>query len=149
MPNASLPRRSRADPNLPTRHLAYEYNGMRLHNSTSPTSALEYQPSRPVKGAFARTYGSYETGGKIAAVGAAARRLEINTTIRDRPHHQRLGDVTNGTFAGFEPLVVMDVWHAYLLDFKPPSAASTSSFFANIDWQAVPRFQRAKPVAGH
>ena len=44
-----------------------------------------------------------------------------------------------GNIAGFEPVLVMDVWeHAYLLDYKPAERASyIEAFFANIAWKAV------------
>jgi superoxide dismutase, Fe-Mn family len=41
--------------------------------------------------------------------------------------------------AGFNPLLVMDVWeHAYLLDYKPAERPKyIEAFFSNIDWYAV------------
>jgi len=45
----------------------------------------------------------------------------------------------NGNVAGFEPVLVIDVWeHALLLDCQPVQRAKYSeTFFANIGWQAV------------
>ena len=44
-----------------------------------------------------------------------------------------------GHVAGFEPLLVMDVWeHAFLLDYKPAERPKyIEAFFANIDWKVV------------
>jgi Fe-Mn family superoxide dismutase len=41
--------------------------------------------------------------------------------------------------AGFNPVLVMDVWeHAYLLDYKPADRPKyIEAFFANVDWRAV------------
>ena len=44
-----------------------------------------------------------------------------------------------GNVAGFNPILVMDVWeHAYLLDYKPAERPKyIEAFFSNIDWSAV------------
>ena len=44
-----------------------------------------------------------------------------------------------GNIAGFEPVLVMDVWeHAFLLDYKPAERPKyIEAFFANIDWSVV------------
>jgi hypothetical protein len=44
-----------------------------------------------------------------------------------------------GNVAGFNPLLVMDVWeHAYLLDYKPADRPKyIEAFFSNIDWHTV------------
>ena len=44
-----------------------------------------------------------------------------------------------GNVAGFQPVLVMDVWeHAFLLDYAPSERAKyIESFFANIAWEAV------------
>jgi Fe-Mn family superoxide dismutase len=41
-----------------------------------------------------------------------------------------------GNVAGFEPVLVMDVWeHAFLLDYKPAERPKyIEAFFSNIDW---------------
>ena len=41
-----------------------------------------------------------------------------------------------GNVAGFNPVLVMDVWeHAFLLDYKPAERAKyIEAFFSNIDW---------------
>jgi len=44
-----------------------------------------------------------------------------------------------GNVAGFNPVLVMDVWeHAFLLDYKPAERPKyIEAFFANIDWNVV------------
>jgi Fe-Mn family superoxide dismutase len=52
--------------------------------------------------------------------------------------------------AGFNPLLVMDVWeHAYLLDYKPADRRKhIEGFSSNIDWNAVEtRLNDATPRA--
>src|SRR6266542_3177971 len=52
-----------------------------------------------------------------------------------------------GNVAGFNPVLVLDVWeHAFLLDYKPAERPKyLEAFFSNIDWQAVERhLQQAK-----
>jgi Fe-Mn family superoxide dismutase len=52
-----------------------------------------------------------------------------------------------GNVAGFNPVLVLDVWeHAFLLDYKPAERPMyLEAFFSNIDWQAVERrLQQAK-----
>ena len=43
-----------------------------------------------------------------------------------------------GNVAGFNPILVMDVWeHAFLLDYKPAERPKyIEAFFSNIDWAA-------------
>ena len=44
-----------------------------------------------------------------------------------------------GNVAGFNPILVMDVWeHAFLLDYKPAERPKyIEAFFSNIDWNIV------------
>ena len=59
----------------------------------------------------------------------------------------------HGNVAGFQPVLVMDVWeHAYLLDYKANERQHyIHSFFHNIAWHAVEdRTQAAlSPVMAH
>ena len=57
-----------------------------------------------------------------------------------------------GNVAGFNPVLVMDVWeHAYILDYKPADRPKyIEAFFSNIDWAAVEerlRTQTARSLA--
>jgi Fe-Mn family superoxide dismutase len=51
-----------------------------------------------------------------------------------------------GNVAGFNPVLVMDVWeHAFILDYKPAERPKyIEAFFSNIDWQAVERRLRGQ-----
>ena len=52
-----------------------------------------------------------------------------------------------GNVAGFNPVLVMDVWeHAFLLDYKPAERPKyIEAFFSNIDWNAAEgRLQHAR-----
>ena len=57
-----------------------------------------------------------------------------------------------GNVAGFNPVLVMDVWeHAFILDYKPADRPKyIEAFFANVDWNAVEQRLRrltAQPIA--
>jgi Fe-Mn family superoxide dismutase len=41
--------------------------------------------------------------------------------------------------AGFQPVLVMDVWeHAFLLDYSPSQRGEyINAFFANVNWRVV------------
>jgi Fe-Mn family superoxide dismutase len=138
---------SGADPHFAelTRHLAFEYNGMRLHEYyfDNLTSSANGTPAANVQDAFATSFGSFENWRKNFAAVGTMRGVGWAIAYRDPATGRIINDwVTlheNGAFAGFDPLLVMDVWeHAYLLDYKPAERAKyIEAFFANIDWQAV------------
>jgi Fe-Mn family superoxide dismutase len=45
----------------------------------------------------------------------------------------------HGNVAGFQPVLVMDVWeHAFLLDYSPSQRGEyIDAFFANVNWRVV------------
>ena len=47
----------------------------------------------------------------------------------------------HGNVAGFNPVLVMDVWeHAFLLDYAPSQRGEyINAFFSNVNWRAVER----------
>jgi len=53
-----------------------------------------------------------------------------------------------GNVAGFDPILVMDVWeHAFLLDYKPAERPKyIEAFFSNIAWDMVEN--RLKKITG-
>ena len=57
----------------------------------------------------------------------------------DRLSNHWISEHQIGNVAGFNPVLVMDVWeHAYLLDYKPAERPKyIEAFFSNIDWNAV------------
>ena len=129
------------------RRLGFEYNGMVLHEyyfenmkkdgSGDPDRGSEFYQ------AAVKSFGSYEVWkadfvgiGKMRGVGwAICYQNPANGALSN--HWISLHEV--GNVAGFQPVLVMDVWeHAYLLDYKPADRPKyIEAFFSNIDWQAV------------
>jgi superoxide dismutase, Fe-Mn family len=129
-----------------TRRLGFEYNGMVLHEYYFGN--LKKDGGEPEKGAafiaaVERRFGTYEAWkndfiniGKMRGVGWAIC-YQDPTRNRISNHWVTLHEV--GNIAGFNPLLVMDVWeHAFLLDYAPAERAEyIDAFFTNIDWKAV------------
>ena len=130
-----------------TRRLGFEYNGMVLHeyyfgNMTASPASGPGQTSSFSKAAET-SYGSFDLWktdfssiGKMRGVGWAIC-YEDPTNGRLSNHWITLHEV--GNVAGFNPILVMDVWeHAFLLDYKPADRPKyIEAFFSNIDWNAV------------
>lgn len=130
-----------------TRRLGFEYNGMVLHEyyfenmkkdgSGDPARDSDFYQ------ATVDSFGSYEVWkadfvgiGKMRGVGwAVCDQNPTNGAVSN--HWISLHEV--GNVAGFQPLLVMDVWeHAYLLDYKPADRPKyIEAFFSNIAWHAV------------
>ena len=129
------------------RRLGFEYNGMVLHEyyfgNLMKGGAGEPGADSSFRAAAAASYGSFEAWkadfinvGKMRGVGWAV--------IYRNPANGRLSNhwITlheEGNVAGFQPVVVMDVWeHAFLMDYKPAERPKyIEAFFSNIDWSAV------------
>lgn len=130
-----------------TRRLGFEYNGMVLHeyyfgNMTASPASGPNQTSSFFKAAES-SFGSFDIWktdfssiGKMRGVGWAICN-EDPTNGRLSNHWITLHEV--GNVAGFNPILVMDVWeHAYLLDYKPAERPKyIEAFFSNIDWNAL------------
>lgn len=131
-----------------TRRLGFEYNGMVLHEyyfdnlkSGGGTGAPE-KNSEFLKGAEA-TFGSYDIW-KADFVGIGKMRGVGWAICNQNPANGRLSNhwITlheTGNVAGFNPILVMDVWeHAFLLDYKPADRPKyIEAFFSNINWAAA------------
>jgi Fe-Mn family superoxide dismutase len=136
--------------NLPfaelTRRLGFENNGMVLHeyyfdNLTTTGNGP------PASGKFfdvaTASFGDFETWRKeFVAVGGMrgvgwAIAYQDPTSGRLSNHWITLHEV--GNVAGFEPILVMDVWeHAFMLDYKPADRSKyIDAFFSNVDWKRV------------
>jgi len=131
-----------------TRRLGFEFNGMVLHEyyfdnlesgggTGDPSSTAKF-----VKAAEA-SFGSYEIW-KADFVGIGKMRGVGWAICYQNPSNGRLSNhwITlheTGNVAGFDPVLVMDVWeHAYLLDYKPAERPKyIEAFFSNIDWSTV------------
>jgi Fe-Mn family superoxide dismutase len=131
-----------------TRRLGFEYNGMVLHeyyfeNMTSGGGIGDAAQSSRFKESAVSSFGSYEIWkadfvgiGKMRGVGWAIC-YENPTSGRLSNHWITLHET--GNVAGYNPVLVMDVWeHAFLLDYKPAERPKyIEAFFTNIDWNAV------------
>jgi superoxide dismutase, Fe-Mn family len=129
-----------------SRRLGFEYNGMVLHeyyfgNMKQQGAGDPDKGSNFVKAAEA-SFGSYDIWkadfvgiGKMRGVGWAIC-YENPANGRLSNHWITLHEV--GNVAGFNPVLVMDVWeHAFLLDYKPAERPKyIEAFFSNIDWDA-------------
>jgi len=126
------------------RRLAFEYNGMRLHELYfSNLTATSREPGSELKTALATTYGDFETWKKEFAAVGSMRGVGWAIAYQDPAN----GRITNhwielhqdGNLAGFVPIVVMDVWeHAFLLDYKPSERSKyIEAFFTNLDWETI------------
>ncbi len=137
-----------------TRRLGFEYNGMRLHEYyfDNMTKTAGSTPDSALKDALAASFGDFDTWKKdFAAVGALrgvgwAIAYQDPWTGKISNHWVTLHE--EGNVAGFNPILVMDVWeHAFLLDYKPAERPKyIESFFANVDWSvAAGRLKPATP----
>jgi len=131
-----------------TRRLGFEYNGMVLHeyyfdNLKSGVGTGDPDRTGQFVKAAESSFGSYEIW-KADFVGIGKMRGVGWAICNQNPANGRLSNhwITlheTGNVAGFDPVLVMDVWeHAYLLDYKPAERPKyIEAFFSNIDWAAV------------
>ena len=129
------------------RRLGFEYNGMVLHeyyfgNLKKGGSGLPDSNSLFIKAATA-SFGSHKTWqadftgiGKMRGVGWAICYQDPSTDQLSN-HWISLHEI--GNIAGYNPVLVMDVWeHAFILDYKPAERAKyIEAFFDNIHWTTV------------
>jgi Fe-Mn family superoxide dismutase len=140
-----------------TRRLGFEYNGMVLHEyyfdnlQTGGGTGDPAKTSQFLKAAEA-TFGSYDIW-KADFVGIGKMRGVGWAICNQNPANGRISNhwITlheTGNVAGFNPILVMDVWeHAFLLDYKPAERPKyIEAFFSNIAWDAVEK--RLKKITG-
>ena len=131
-----------------TRRLGFEYNGMVLHEyyfdnlQSGGGTGDPVQTSQFAKAAET-SFGSYDIW-KADFVGIGKMRGVGWAICYQNPANGRLSNhwITlheTGNVAGFNPILVMDVWeHAFLLDYKPAERPKyIEAFFSNINWNAV------------
>jgi len=129
------------------RRLGFEYNGMVLHEYYFGNLKKGGASQPDGKSAFmksaATSFGSFDvwkadfTGiGKMRGVGWAIC-YQDPTSDQLSNHWISLHEI--GNVAGYNPVLVMDVWeHAFLLDYKPAERAKyIEAFFSNVDWKTV------------
>ena len=130
-----------------TRRLGFEYNGMVLHEyyfgNMKRDGSVDPEANSKFLRAAEESFGSYEIW-KADFVGIGKMRGVGWAICNQNPANGRLSNhwVTlheTGNVAGFDPVLVMDVWeHAFLLDYKPAERPKyIEAFFSNIDWSAV------------
>ena len=130
-----------------TRRLGFEYNGMVLHEyyfaNMKRGGAGDPERNSSFLKATEQSFGSYEVWktdfvgvGKMRGVGWA---ICNQNPANDRLSNHWISEHQIGNIAGFNPVLVMDVWeHAYLLDYKPAERPKyIEAFFSNIDWSSV------------
>ncbi len=129
------------------RRLGFEYNGMVLHEYYFENMKKGGSGDPGGRSAFfsaaEKSYGDYEIWkadfmgiGKMRGVGWA---ICYQDPTNGRLSNHWVSLHQTGNVAGFEPVLVMDVWeHAFLLDYKPAERSKyIEAFFSNIDWNAV------------
>jgi len=140
-----------------TRRLGFEYNGMVLHEyyfdnlERGGGTGDPPQTSDFVKAAES-SFDSYNVW-KADFVGIGKMRGVGWAICYQDPNNGRLSNhwITlheTGNVAGFNPILVMDVWeHAFLLDYKPAERPKyIEAFFSNIAWDMVEN--RLKRISG-
>jgi superoxide dismutase, Fe-Mn family len=128
------------------RRYGFEYNGMRLHEyyfGNLKTGGSELKEGSEIGKKLMEVYSSLDVWkndftkvGSMRGVGWAILFQDpITKTLSN--HWITLHE--EGNIAGFQPILVMDVWeHAFLLDYKPAERPKyIEAFFANVDWAAV------------
>ena len=128
-----------------TRRLGFEYNGMVLHeyyfeNLKKGGGTGDPALTTDFAKAAESTFGSYDIW-KADFVGIGKMRGVGWAICYQNPANGRLSNhwITlheTGNVAGFNPVMVMDVWeHAFLLDYKPAERPKyIEAFFSNIAW---------------
>ena len=129
------------------RRLGFEYNGMVLHEYYFGNLKKGGAPQPSAKSAImesaGKSFGTFDVWkadfigiGKMRGVGWTIC-YQDPTSDQLSNHWVSLHEI--GNVAGYNPVLVMDVWeHAFLLDYKPSERAKyIEAFFSNIDWTVV------------
>jgi len=129
------------------RRLGFEYNGMVLHEyyfeNMKKGGGGDAASGSAFHKAAAASYGSYETWKADFANCGKLRGIGWTICFRDPSNNNLtnhwISDHEIGNIAGYNPVLVMDVWeHAYLLDYKPADRPKyIEAFMANVDWDVV------------
>jgi Fe-Mn family superoxide dismutase len=129
-----------------SRRMGFEYNGMVLHEwyfdnmkKDAGGGANNINSSSDLGRAIGENWGDIETWKKDFAAVGGMRGVGWAVTYLD-PSTGKMSNhwITlheDGNIAGFQPIIVMDVWeHAFLLDYKPAERGKyIESFMANVD----------------
>jgi Fe-Mn family superoxide dismutase len=129
------------------RRLGFEYNGMVLHeyyfgNMKSNAAgdpardSIFRQEAESIFGSYDLWKADFTSAGNMRGIGWIVCYRDNATGILSNIW---INDHEVNNIAGFQPVLVMDVWeHAYLLDYKPAEKKKyIEAFFSNIDWSVV------------
>lgn len=124
-----------------TRHLSFEFDGMRLHEFYFRNLGGNGDPNQApdLKRLLEAAYGSYDAWkrhfvsvGKTRGIGWA---ILYQDTMTGRMIDFWINEHQNGHPAGCMPILVMDCWeHAYMTDYGTNRADYIDAFFQNINW---------------
>jgi superoxide dismutase, Fe-Mn family len=134
------------------RRFGFEFNGMILHEyyfeNMKPNGGSLDSNSKLYK-KLEENWGSYDQWEQDFRKTGAMRGIGWAILYQD-PSTGRLfnfwiNDHENGHPAGYQPILVMDVWeHAYTVDYKATERPNyIDAFFKNINWAAAERRLRA------
>ena len=126
------------------RRLGWEFNGMRLHELYFDNLGGDGELDRNsfLTKRIVGTYGSYETWEKDFRTIGAMRGVGWTILYMDPVSGRLINFWVNehdvGHPAGFEPLLIMDVFeHAFITDYGLKRADYIEAFFRNINWSKV------------
>lgn len=129
------------------RRLAFELNGVSLHELFFEALDAPRLRSSPRSGAFAdavdSSFGSFDMWKRDVAELAETRGVGWVVTLSAKGDNRLMNlwvdEHSHGLLPSLAPVAVFDLWeHAYLLDFKPSQkAAYLDALFDNIDWSVI------------
>lgn len=127
------------------RRYGFEYNGMRLHEyyfANMKAGGSELKETSAIGKKIMEVYSSIEVWKNDFMKVGAMRGVGWAVLFQD-PFTKTLSNhwITlheEGNIAGFQPILVMDVWeHAWFRDYKPADRPKyIEAFFNCIDWEA-------------
>ena len=127
------------------RRLGFEYNGMRLHEyyfggmkpGGTPVDAKLKSAVEAVWGTWDNWMADFVRTGMMRGIGWAI--LYQDPMNPAQLSHHWIGDHEYFHPAGFNPVLVMDVWeHAYVLQFGASGRKGyVDAFLKNVDWATV------------
>ena len=130
-----------------TRRLGFEFNGMVLHEyyieNLTPQASMKPDSNSAFLQQVEKSFGTYDrwktdfvSVGKMRGVGWA---ICFRNPSSGRLSNHWITLHEHGNVAGFQPVLVMDVWeHAFLLDYSPSQRGEyINAFFANVNWRVV------------
>ncbi len=128
------------------RRYGFEYNGMRLHEyyfGNLKAGGSELKDTSNLGKLITEVYSSIDVWkndfSKLGAMRGVGWAILFQDPITKTLSNHWITLHEEGNIAGFNPILVMDVWeHAWLLDYKPADRPKyIEAFFANVDWSVV------------